>query len=214
MSAHSTADGALANLSWLARVPIDPMTYRSLGYLLLTMPLAIAYFAVLVAGFSLSLSMLVLLVGPLVFAATLLAVVAFAWFDGLLTEVILDAEVSYGFPSDESLKTFARELFLGRETWLGFLFLLWKMFLGLGAFTLLVAGFSLGLGLLFTPFYYGEHVVLYYGTGTVIVDTLREAVAMAGLGIVITYATLLLVNLLGILSREIAEGMLSEPSSA
>lgn len=214
MSAHSTSNGSLADLSWLVRVPIDPMTYRSLGYLLLAMPLAIAYFTVLIVGFSLSIGLSVLLVGPLVFVVTLLIVVTFAWFDGILTEALLDAEVQPSFPSNETLKTFAKELFLGRGTWLGLLFLIWKIVLGFTAFVVIMVGLSLGVDLMLTPLYYGEHVIFQYGVGSMVINGPIEALLAAGVGVMIMYGTLLLINLLGILSRAVAEGMLSDDASA
>lgn len=213
MSAQSTSSGSPADLRWLARVPIDPMTYRSLGYLLLAMPLAIGYFAVLVVGFSLSLGLSVLLVGPLFFAVTLLIVLGLAWFDGVLAEVLLDAEVQPEFPSSETPKRFATELFLGRGTWLGLLFLLWKIVLGFTAFVMIVIGLSFAAGLVLTPFYYGDHVFLNYGVGTMAIDGAVEALIAAGFGVAIAYGTLLLINGLGILSREVAEGMLGDGSA-
>lgn len=214
MSEHPTRHGAPADLDWLVRVPVDPMTYRSLGYLLVAMPLAVAYFTVLVVGFSLSLGLSLLLVGPLVLAVTLLVVVAFAWFDGVLAEVLLGAEVRPSFPSNESLETFAKELFLGRGTWFGLLFLLWKIVLGFGAFVLIVTGLSVGVSLMLAPLFYGGHLFFEYGAGTMAIDGPTEAVLAAGAGLAITYGTLLFINLLGLLSRKIAEGLLDGATGA
>lgn len=210
MSTQSTTRTPIDNLRWLARVPVDAFTYRSLGYLLLAMPLGLAYFIVLVTGFALSLGLSILLIGPVIFGAMLLVVLAFAWFDGVLAEAILDADVQPNFPSTESLGTFLTELFLGRDTWLGLLFLGWKMVLGFVAFVLLTVGVAAGPGLVLTPLYYGEHVILRYGFGTVPIDTPARALGVAVLGILVAYATLLCVNLLGLLSRAIAEGMLQD----
>lgn len=202
----------VAELRWLARVPIDPMTYRALGYLLLAFPLAIAYFAVLVAGFSLSVGLMVLLVGPVILAATLLVVVAFAWFDGALTAAILGADVEPAFPSQDSLGQFARELFLGRSTWLGLLYLLWKIVLGFVAFVFLVVGLSVGIALLLTPLYYGDHVIVQHATGTVAVDSFPRSLAAAAAGGGLLYASLLAINLLGFVCRRVAEEMLDAPA--
>ena len=206
MTTHQSTPAV--TLRWLARVPIDPMTYRALGYLLLAFPLAIAYFSVLVAGFSLSVGLLVLLVGPVILAATLLVVVAFAWFDGALTAVILGADVDPGFPSNESLSQFARELFLGKSTWLGLLYLLWKIVLGFAAFVGIVVALSVGVALLLTPLYYGEHVVIQHVTGTIAIDTLYRAVWAAFAGAGLLYASLIAINVLGFVCRRVTEELL------
>lgn len=196
------------DLNWLVRVPVDPMTYRSLGYLLLAFPLAIAYMTVLTVGFSLGLGLTVVLVGPLVLATTLLAVVAFAWFDGVLTQALLGADISPGFPSNADITTFVKDLFLGRPTWLGLMFLLWKIVIGFVSFVLIVTGLSVGIALMLSPVFYGEHVVLRYGVGAFPIVSLRDAVVAAGIGVVITYVTLACINALGMASRAVAEGLL------
>ncbi len=42
------------DLAWLVRFPIDPWTYRSLGYALLTVPMAIVYLVGLTVGLTMS----------------------------------------------------------------------------------------------------------------------------------------------------------------
>lgn len=186
------------------------MTYRSFGYLLLTMPLALAYFTMLVVGLSLSASLLVLLIGPVIFAATLLLVVAFAWFDGQLTAVLLDAEVNPGFPANDSLVTFAKELFLGKQTWLGFMFLLWKILLGFIAFVMIVVGISVSLALLLSPLYYGEHLVVGIWADGYAINSPSRAAAAAVIGAGFAYLTLLFVNVLGLVTRRLAEELLND----
>lgn len=198
----------VGGIAWLLRVPIDPMTYRSLGYLLISMPLGLTYFVLVTVGISLSLGLSVLLVGPLFLVATLLLVIGAAWLDGALTGALLDAEVEPEFPSNESVRGFLRDLFLGRSTWLGLTFLIWKMILGLFASIVLLVGFSVAVSFLLAPIYYGEHVVLTYGLGRSPIDTFGAAIVLAGSGAVLAYLVLLLVNVLGILSRAVAEGLL------
>lgn len=205
--AHSSNE-LVHGLRWLLRVPIDPMTYRSLGYLLLSMPLGLAYFVILTVGISLSLGLMVLLIGPLVFVGTLLFILGMAWFDGILTEHFLQADVSMSFPSTESLRTFLTDVLLGRSTWFGLLFVGWKSMLGLVAFLLLVVGSSISLSFLLLPFYYGDGVYLTTYRSGWEVSTLSASLWMAAIGAVVGYLTLVATNGLGHLTRIIAEQLL------
>ncbi|APW97724.1 histidine kinase [Halobiforma lacisalsi AJ5] len=191
----------------IAAAPVDPWTYRSLAYLLLAFPLAVLYFTVVVAGASITLGLSVTLLGPLAFVATLLLIVGLTWLDGAVTEGLLEADVSPGFPETEAgIIEFLRELVLGRATWLGAVYLLWKTLLGFVAFVGIVVGLSLAASLLVTPLYYGDHVVV---AGWYEIDTFPRALAAAAGGVVVGYATLLGVNLAGRLAAVVAERLLT-----
>ena len=212
MAEQTTFGTPQATLRWLTRVPIDPMTYRSLGYLLLAFPLGIAYFVILTVGFSLSIGLSVILVGPLILVGTLLTVLALAWFDGVMTQAVLGAEVSPHFPRNESLSAFLKDLFLGPATWLGLFFLLWKVALGFVAIVLIPVGLVVGIVFMTSPLFYGEYVFVQYGFGTAQIASFADAMILALIGFFITYATLVCINLLGLVSRAIAEGMLQHDS--
>ena len=205
--AHSSNDLA-RGFQWLLRVPIDPMTYRSLGYLLISMPLGLAYFVTLTVGMSLSIGLMVLLIGPIVFLGTLLFILGLAWFDGILTAHLLQAEVSMSFPSTESLRTFLTDLVIGRQTWFGLLFIGWKSMLGLVAFMLLVLGGSISLSLLLLPLHYGDGVYLIPLRSGFEVSTLSASLWLATIGASVGYLTLVASNGLGHLTRAIAEQLL------
>ncbi|THE63902.1 histidine kinase [Salinadaptatus halalkaliphilus] len=190
----------------LAAAPIDPLTYRSLAYLLLAFPLAVIYFTVAVTGASLTLGLSVTLLGPLALVATLLAFVSLAWLDGALTEGLLEAEVAPAFPThDDGVVPFLTELFLGRGTWLGAVYLLWKTLLGFVAFVAIVTALSLAASLLAAPLFYGDHVVV----GTYSVHTLERALVASAGGLAIGYLTLVLVNLTGRLAAVVASALLT-----
>ncbi len=191
----------------IAAAPIDPWTYRSLAYLVLAFPLAILYFTVAVTGVSTTLGLSVTLLGPIAFVATLLVIVALAWLDAAVTEGLLEADVSPGFPeTDEGLLAFLRELVLGRATWLGAIYLVWKTILGVVAFVGIVVALSLAASLTVAPLYYGEHVVV---AGWYAIDSLERALVAAVGGVAVGYLTLVLVNLGGRLSATVAEGLLA-----
>lgn len=211
MTTHEPSSVESNPIAWLIRIPIDPMTYRSLAYLLLAIPLGILYFALLVAGLSLSLGLLVLLIGPIVLVCTLLVIVAATWFDGLLTEIVLDVPVAPGVPSTASAKEFLTDLVLGADTWKGVVYLGWKAMLGFLALFLLVLGATISMSLLLAPLYYGDHYVVYMVGGHISIGTLPQALGIAVIGAITAYVTLLVVHLLGLLAATIAERMFPQP---
>ena len=178
-------------------VPLKPQTYRTLIYNILAFPLGLAYFVVLTVGVSLTVGLGVTLAGPLVFVATVLSVVTLAWADGRLTGSLLDADISPEYPDTDELQPFLKRLFLGRLTWAGAVYLVVRFVLGLVAFTALVFGFSLTVGLLTTPFGYGEYTMIRYGTGTIAIDTFGRSLVAAFVGLLVGFVTLHVSNLLG-----------------
>lgn len=204
-----TVPGSRLGVLSLLRVPFDPLTYRSLGYLLLSMPLAILYLVILTTGLTLSLALAVVLIGPVVFVVTLLLVLGLAQMDGVLAAVLLGADIQPEFPSHRTLPTFVKELVLGSGTWLAVAFLVWKILLGFLAGIVLLLAIPISGSLLLAPFYWGETVVIHSAFGTYGVDSAAKAILASTLGVGIAFGTLLLVHAIGVLSREVAEGMLT-----
>lgn len=204
-NARRTRDAARS----VVGVPFELRTYRNLAYLLLAFPLGIAYFVALTVGFSLTLGLSVTLLGPIALGATLLGVVTLAWVDGALTRELLDVDVSPGFPEvDDGAVEFAKRLLLGRETWVGAVYLVWKFALGVAAFVVLATGFSLAISLLAAPFVYDETLEATYVMGTYSIDTLGRSLVAAGVGAIVGLATLHVGNLLGELSARVAQALL------
>ena len=206
-STHNTPT-ARSVAGWVCRIPIDPMTYRSLAYLLLSIPLGMFYLVLITVGFSLSLGLLILIIGPVIFLLTLLTVVGFTWLDGKLTALLLEADVAYAVPRRSSLSTFLHDLVLSRATWLGLLFLGWKWVLGLVSLVFLVTGLSMTLSFLTFPFYYGEGAHVYTIQPFWEIGTFSGSLVVAGMGLIVGYTTLGLVNVLGHAARRIAEVLL------
>lgn len=195
----------------LLAAPIDPLTYRSLAYLLLAFPLAVGYVVVLSLGLGLTLGFSITLLGPVVAVTFLLSIVALAWLDGRLTAAMLSVDVDPGFPeTEQGLAAFVRSLVFGRSTWLGLLYLAWKVGLGLVGFVVIVVGVTLATSLALAPLYYGEHLVVQVGPllDPFAIDTLPRALAAAGVGVLVALGTLYLTNLFGRASGVVAEGLL------
>lgn len=189
--------------------PFDSWTYRSLAYLLLAIPLGLLYFVVLTVGASLTLGLSVTLLGPVVLALTLLMVNVLAWGDAKLTGELLATELRPGFPpTDEGFVPFLRELVLGRGTWLGVGFLVWRTLLGFFAMLLLVVAGSVALELLLAPVTYGQELGVHLPGETYPIHTAERAAGAAGAGLLLGLVTLWFVGLLGRASAAIATGLL------
>ncbi|RQG98546.1 sensor domain-containing protein [Natrarchaeobius oligotrophus] len=204
------ADGG-SDRSVLA-APVDPWTYRSLAYVLLAFPLGIAYLVAVTTGVSLTLGLSLTLLGPVALVVTLLTIVAFAWLDGTVTRAILDVDVKPSLPeTGDGLVPFLKELALGRRTWLGGVYVLWKILLGIVGFVVLVVAVSVTTSLLATPFVYGSDLVIFTGISEpYAIDTLPRALGAAGVGVIVALATLYLSNLLGRASAAVAVALLDE----
>lgn len=207
-----TTDTSTPGLRPALDAPFDTRTYRRLGYLLLTVPLGLAYFVALTAAVSTTLGLAVTLAGPLAFLATLLFVLALSRADLRLTNAVLGTDAPLPqFPDREDGVVDAfTGLILGRDAWLGGLYLLWRSALGLFAFLLLTMGAAVSIDLLFAPLGYSEALVVNYGVGIVALDTLPRALAGAAIGVLTAVGTLFAVDVLGRLSAVVADAAFAE----
>ncbi|MBB6646546.1 sensor domain-containing protein [Halobellus sp. MBLA0160] len=235
---------SLPSLQSLAAAPVRARTYRHLLYLGLMFPLGIVYFVVLVVGFSISASLVVLLVGLPLLALTLLLVRGFAAVERRLANRLLDADIAtpaYPFRSG-SVSERVRALLVNRRTWLECGYLLSKFPAGIGAFVLLVTGLTTSLAFIATPAYYdtpGGRVGVFLADpltvspslsvpwGDVLVgiefavtvsdwavDSLGDALAFSVLGAVSLLVTLNLTNLAAWLFRRYTQALLGDPAAA
>lgn len=192
--------------------PLDTDTYRRLAYLLVTVPLGFCYFLVLTVTVSTTLGLAVTLAGPIAFVVTLLLVLVLSRADLWLTNALLGIDAgSPQFPdTDDGLVDGLAELVLGRDTWVGGLYLVWRSLLALVAFVLLTVGAAVSLDLLLAPLGYGDALVVYYGYGSIAVDTLPRAIVAAAGGVGVALLTLFTADLLGRLSALVADATFAD----
>ncbi|SEP05518.1 Putative sensor [Halorientalis persicus] len=139
--------------------PLRLQTYKNFAYLWFAFPLGIVYFTALVTAFSLSIGLLVLVVGiPLVLVSFLTAL-ALGRFERALTGWLLDVtlpEPSYEYLFGGSPIDRARELVTDRTTWTTPAYLLSKFFFGCFVFVVIGISSSIAGSFLATPLYYDE----------------------------------------------------------
>ncbi len=190
MSEASWSSSATEALERFLGVPFRRQTYCNLAYLLLAFPLGIAYFTVVTAGLSTGIGLAVTLVGVPLVVATLAVSLGIGTFETRLATWLLDVEVDPATPdlpddpwSADGLVTATRRLLTARNTWTSLLVVALKFVFGVGAFVGLVTAASVTGALLTMPLYYDAPGVTYT-VGPYVVDTLAEAVAGAGVGLV------------------------------
>lgn len=209
-----TTDTSTPGLWPAIDAPLDPRTYRRLGYLLLTVPLGFAYFVALTVAISTTLGLAVTLAGPVAVVGTLLLVLALSRADLWITNVALGTDApSPRFPDHEDGAVDAlTALVFGRDAWIAGLYLGWRSLLGLIAFLLLTVGAAASFDLLLAPLGYGEALVVNYGYGVFVIDTLPRALAAAAGGVAVGLGTLFAADLLGRVSAIVAAAAFADES--
>jgi signal transduction histidine kinase len=182
-----------ASLGRFARVVRDPQSYRNVLYLLIALPLGVAYVAILVAGLSVGAGLAVIVVGLVLLVGTLFAVRAMAAVERALARRLL--RISIHPPLEGNIHANWRQrvqLWLRDPvTWKSLVFLLGKLPMGLVAFA---AVFLLGLTsimLAFAPVLVAITPVIVFGWE---IDNPVAAIAAVPVGVLLFLACLHLFN--------------------
>lgn len=233
---------SLPTLRSVIAVPLQPRTYRHLLYLGLAFPLGIAYFVVLVTGFSVSVSLSILVVGIPLFVVTLLTVRGLGALERLLANLLLDTDIpapTYPFRAG-SVFARLRALVVNRRTWTECGYLLLKFPVGIGSFVFLVTALTTSITLLATPIFYdepGRRVGIFPADPVTLspslsipwgdmlvgaefavtvsewaVDSMADALLFSAIGAVLLLLTLNLGNLVAWLSSQSARIFLGDPA--
>ena len=194
--------GLVAAVTTFLTAPVRAQTYKNLLYVGLQFPLGLTYFVVLVPVLALGVGTLplLLLLGAPALGALLLGV-AVMTFDRAVTELLLPVELdrhTAGSSLDDGVVTYARDLLLDPGTYLSLGFVLAKFVVGLATFvTLTVTGVFVAV-FVTAPLLYANPATNYTfplpAGGTVVVDTLPEATALAVLGVVLLFVSANLLN--------------------
>ena len=205
----------------------DPQSYLNIFYLLLGLPLGIAYFVFLVTGISLGFGLLVIWVGVPVLAFVLLGSWAMCRFERLLVNTLLKEDIPAVSQEDRSRQSedggprlgAEERLFIGawrrlkahlsnRLTWTGIFYLLLKFPVGIATFVIAVVLISVTGALLGAPAYYWVDVGIDFGIWQV--DELWEAIILTLIGIPAVFVALHLMNGTAFLSGRLARVMLGK----
>lgn len=234
---------SLPSLRSVVAAPLRPQTYLHLLYLGVAFPLGTAYFVVLVTGFSISVSLSLLVVGIPLFVVTLLIVRGLGAIERLLANRLLGTDIdapTYRFRSG-SVSDRLQALVVNRRTWAECGYLLLKFPIGVGLFVFLLTALTMSVTFIATPVFYdqpGLRVGLFPADpvtlspslsvpwGDVLVgvelaitvsewavDSLADALMFSAVGAVLLLAILNLVNIVAWLSRQYTRTLLGDPAA-
>lgn len=213
-------------------VGLQRKTYANLAYLLARFPLGIAYFVTFVAGLSIGLSLVPLVVG----VPILVGVLALARYVGVLEAHLLrglrGSSVSHdpADPGDQPLIAYAKSVVTNPRNYLLVAYALASFVVGVHLFTAIVVVFTLALALVAAPALYwlpGVDYQLTTASGAVdvgpltvdasslsgaAIDTLPEALAASLFGVVVCLVGLHAVNLTARLVGGLTERLLGQTS--
>lgn len=159
-------------------VLFDPRTWGSIVYMVLALPLGIAYFTFVTVGLSLSVGLMILIIGIFI-AITFVAMTrGISVVEGFITGALLGAKIPHredsnadeitGLDDDTESKSgkgfwqATKRIFTDLRTWSSMFYMALMLPLGVGYFTIAVTGFVTSMAFMLAPFasLFEEHVTV------------------------------------------------------
>ena len=190
----------------------DPHTFGALIYLLLSLATGIFYFTWVVTGGSLSLGMLILIIGVPLLALFLGSVRVLALVEGRLIETLLGVRMPRRAPYVDRSQSWLQRIgamFTDPRTWATLAYFLLMLPLGIAYFTVAVTGLSLSLALLVAPLLavFDDGLSVWVGGVNLMVSSWTWPLLVVA-GMVLLTALLHLVRGLGQLHGHLAKHLL------
>ena len=197
-------------------------TYLNMVYLLLSFPLGIVYFIILITGFAVGIPLIIIWVGLVILLGLFALWIGFVVFERKMAIWLLKVDILPISIPDGKGKTLW-EKFKSRAgnpvTWKGLVFLMAKFPIGVVCFTILVSLLSISLSLLTVPIYYRifQPVIdLTWSTVPIhmnVINTLPEALVLSLIGFFLLLISMHIFNGMAILSGKFARVMLGNFST-
>lgn len=170
-------------------------TWRNIGYLLLAFPLGIFYFVFLVTGFSLGFGLFITLLGIPILVGVIAASYWLGEFERLISNQLLEISIpkTQGISQAGGFWEKLKELVVSSETWKRVFYLFLKFPFGIVGFVFVVVAFSLFAQVIAPLAYQQDWYDLNIGTVWQL-DELWEAIVVAGVGVVLGFGFLHLIN--------------------
>lgn len=201
------------------KVAAEFQTYWNILYLLLSFPLGIFYFVLLVTGISLGVGLFITLLGVPILVACMLLWRYFSVFEIQQANYMLGATIIRR--SRKKQLSFLKRLRFYIEdsfTWKGLLYLFIKLPLGIIAFVLIVTLISFSLGLVATPFiFYLSSMGIVQGivcSGVdvvcLFVNSYVGSIVVGLFGVVLLFASLHVINGVARFTRSLTRYLLGD----
>ena len=202
--------------SWLGRffgVAAEPRTYSALFYMLLALATGIFYFTWVVAGVSMTAGFGVLIIGIPFAILYFGSVRVLSLVEGRMVEVMLGERMPRRplyTGREKPLLERIKDLFLDPRSWSTQLYFLLMLPLGIAYFTTVVVGLALSLGLIAMPFLglFGHSDAITLQGAGIVLDSPWSWVIGALCGVVLLFASLHLVRLVGSWHGQLAKHLL------
>jgi hypothetical protein len=193
-------------------VVIEPRAWGALLYLLFTLATGIIYFTWTITGISLSLGLLILIIGIPIAGIFILSTRGLALLEGRMVEALLGIRMPHRplfSKKDRSLWEKFKTLITDRYTWFSMVYMLLQLPLGIIYFTVFITLIAVSLGLVATPILelgfgfpmFTHNDSLYYLHGWVMPFAIIA-------GILLFFLTLHLAKIIGNLQGKLAKAML------
>jgi uncharacterized membrane protein len=203
------------NASFLSRffgVVIEPRAWGALLYLLFTLATGIIYFTWTVTGISLSLGLLVLIIGIPIAGIFILSTRGLALLEGRMVEALIGIRMPHRplfSKNDKGIWAKLKSLIIDRYTWFSMVYMLLQLPLGITYFTVFVTLIAVSLGLVVNPILelvfnipvFSYNGSLYYLNGWVMPFAVIA-------GVLLFFLTLHLAKVVGNLHGKLAKVML------
>ncbi len=189
-------------------------TWINILYLLLSFPLGIFYFVILVTGISLGFGLLITVIGIFILMGVLILVNGFARFEIILANRLLGFQIRLR-PSENPATGFwkkMKEKLRSPLTWKGLFYLFLKFPMGIIAFSLTVSLLAVSLSMISLPILhqFSWYDLDWQGNNFWVVDSLPETLIVAFIGIMLLFASLFVLNLLAWAYGSIAKALLGD----
>ncbi|MGP8079859.1 MAG: sensor domain-containing protein [Dehalococcoidales bacterium] len=203
------------NRPFLARffgVVIEPRAWGALLYLLFTLATGIIYFTWTVTGISLSLGLLILIIGIPIAGLFILSTRGLALLEGRMVEALLGIRMPHRplfSPKDKGIWAKFKALLIDRYTWFSMVYMLLQLPLGITYFSVFITLISTSLALVVAPIWawaFSLPVFTSNGTQYILNGWVTPFLTVAG--VILFFATLHLAKVIGSLHGKLAKAML------
>jgi Putative sensor len=192
--------------------PLRGLTWKTVLFHLVTFPIAIFYFVLTVTGISLSIGLLVVVVGFFLGYGVLWLIHGMAPVEGWLVSKLLETPIRASLPQPTgSFIDRYKKMLTSASTWSRVAYVPLKLLTAVVGFGCAVAAVA-SLATLATPFFYSQDWFDVGFSNSWRVDALGEAILFALSGLVLSWVFLYLSYLIGRLTAVVARVMISDPT--